>query len=67
MGTNYDINQQVTPRPGSAGAPDDINQRVIGRPGPASPRTSTPQTGVVPTATPGLKQVRRISGGGLPR
>jgi hypothetical protein len=61
---NYDINQQHIPRPGSAGAPQDINQRVVPRAGPASERTQTPQTGVVPTATPGLKQVRRTRGCG---
>jgi hypothetical protein len=66
MGTNYDINQQVHPRPGS-GAVRDIHQREIARPGPSSEPSRNPTPGVVPTATPGLKQVRRIVGGGLPR
>lgn len=62
---DFDINQQVHSRPGGTNA--DVNQRVIPRPGPSSKPTPEPRTGTVPTATPGLKEVRRIGGGGLPR
>jgi hypothetical protein len=63
MSKNYDVNQQNNPRPA---APPDIKQREIARPGPASTPTPSPQAGMVPTATPSLKQVRRIVGGGVP-
>jgi hypothetical protein len=58
---NFDINQQVRPRP-AAGR--DINQRETTRPGPASEPSRNPPAGTVPTATPGLKTVRRTRGCG---